>query len=176
MKKVKPVIKKTPVVIWEKAQSYVGLKQIDASPMNRGAYNKFRGWNVPPEEDHKDKGFIVRYPDGYISWSPTEQFVNSYMKTTAMDFSAALFLMKIGEKVARKGWNGKKMWVTISEGTKSLPANKFWNKHNKAFAKSNGGKADVEPFLTMKNAQGKIQMGWAATQSDMLANDWCIIE
>lgn len=42
--------------------------------MTRGAYNKKRGWENPANENPKDKGYLVKYPDGYISWSPKEQF------------------------------------------------------------------------------------------------------
>ena len=40
----------------------------------RGAYNKKRGWTVPKDENPKDKGYLVKYPDGYVSWCPKAQF------------------------------------------------------------------------------------------------------
>jgi hypothetical protein len=42
--------------------------------MTRGAYNKKRGWTIPANENPKDKGYIVKYPDGYVSWCPKAQF------------------------------------------------------------------------------------------------------
>lgn len=166
---------KTGIDLWAKAKAYVGLKEIRAMKMTRGKYCKFKGWNLPADEDSKDKGYLIKYTDGYISWSPTKQFEDAYMETGKLGFSEALFLMKQGFKVARKGWDGKKMWVTISTGTEGLKANKFWNKHNKQFAKENGGSADVLACFTMKTAQNTILMGWAPTQSDLLAEDWCVI-
>lgn len=91
-------------------------------------------------------------------------------------FSWALDRMKAGYKVARAGWNGKGMWISASPGSPALPAEKFWNPHNRDFAVKNGGTADVEPYITMKTARDTIQMGWLATQSDMLAEDWQIVE
>jgi hypothetical protein len=91
-------------------------------------------------------------------------------------FSWALDRMKAGYKVARAGWNGKGMWISVSPGSAALPAEKFWNPHNRAFAESNGGTADVLPCVTMKTADGKILMGWLASQSDMLAEDWVVVE
>lgn len=48
---------------------------VDAKPMTRGAYNKHRGWKVPPNENPKDEGYIVVYPDGYESWCPKARFL-----------------------------------------------------------------------------------------------------
>ena len=43
--------------------------------MTLGAYNKMRGWDIPANEDPKKKGFLVKYPDGYISWCPKAEFL-----------------------------------------------------------------------------------------------------
>jgi len=53
-------------------------KIVEASPMNRGDYNKYRGWDIPKDENPTDEGFIVRYEDGYISWSPKKQLEEGY--------------------------------------------------------------------------------------------------
>jgi len=91
-------------------------------------------------------------------------------------FSMALDAMKGGHKVCRQGWNGKGMWICKGQGHPALPAEQFWNEHTKAFAESNGGTAEVLPYLIMKTADNKILMGWLASQSDMLAEDWMIAE
>lgn len=92
-----------------------------------------------------------------------------------MNFGLALDHLKAGGKVSRGSWNGKGMWVAYSPGTCALPAEKFWAGANREYAEANGGFANVQPCLTMKNAQGDIQMGWAPTQSDMLSDDWCLV-
>lgn len=91
-------------------------------------------------------------------------------------FDGAIQALKAGKKVAREGWNGKGMWIALSPGSAALPAEKFWNPHNRAFAEANGGQADVLPCITMKTADGKILMGWLASQTDMLADDWRVVE
>ena len=53
---------------------FIRCHLVEAKPMTRGAYNKKRGWTVPANENPKDKGYIVKYPDGYISWCPKSQF------------------------------------------------------------------------------------------------------
>lgn len=92
-----------------------------------------------------------------------------------MDFGDAIKAMALGDKVARLGWNGKSMWICRGDGQDNLPADKFWNKHTNKFAVENGGFADVLPYYIMKTADGKILMGWLASQSDMNATDWEII-
>ena len=63
-------------------------KVVKATPMTRGEYIKLRGWQIPPEVDPNDEGYLVMYkPDGnpnhpefegYISWSPKATFENGY--------------------------------------------------------------------------------------------------
>jgi len=93
-----------------------------------------------------------------------------------LNFGQAIEALKAGKKVCRQGWNGKLMWLALSGGNPSLPSDKFWNQHNREFAESNGGQAEVLPTITMKTADNKILMGWLASQTDMLAEDWMIVE
>ena len=89
-----------------------------------------------------------------------------------MDFSDALRLLKQGGKVARSGWNGKGMWLTLSPGNEAVPAEKIWAPHNKAFAESQrSGCVRVLPYITMKTADNAI-VPWLASQTDLLAEDW----
>lgn len=58
--------------------TYIGVKMIEAAPMTRGAYNEFKGWTPPEGEDQSVEGYLVKYPDGYTSWSPKDQFESAY--------------------------------------------------------------------------------------------------
>lgn len=95
----------------------------------------------------------------------------------AMDFGSAIRCMKHGKKVARKGWNGKGMWLCIPlvNGPKEIPATGIWGKPNAEYAEQNGGTVKVVPYITMKAADGTIVMGWLASQTDMLAEDWIVV-
>ncbi len=62
-------------------EKYVGIKQLETVPMTRGEYNAYRGWTIPADENPEDKGYLVKYSDGYISWSPEKQFEEAYSKT-----------------------------------------------------------------------------------------------
>ena len=97
-------------------------------------------------------------------------------------FGGALEHIKQGGKAARRGWNGKDMWISLSVGpnvslanSKSIPSQMFWSENNRKYAEENGGYATVLPCITMKTASGEILMGWLASQSDMLANDWVFV-
>lgn len=68
-------------------KKYIGTKEVQATPMNRGDYNALRGWQVPENENPDDDGYLVVYPNGepnvkefngYVSWSPKKQFEEAY--------------------------------------------------------------------------------------------------
>lgn len=61
-------------------ENYIGSKLLQAKPMNLGDYNQYRGWKIPENENPKKQGYLVKYPDGYESWSPKEIFEKSYLK------------------------------------------------------------------------------------------------
>lgn len=67
---------------------YEGTKRLHATPMTRGEYNAYRGWENPAGENPSDSGYLVEYLDGgkandsrhagYISWSPADVFERTY--------------------------------------------------------------------------------------------------
>ena len=67
---------------------YRSHKRVKACPMTRGEYNVYRGWTIPGNEDPEEDGYLVEYLDGgkgnhpdhegYISWSPKQQFDFGY--------------------------------------------------------------------------------------------------
>jgi hypothetical protein len=57
---------------------YIGFKLIEATPMTLGDYKKSTGSIIPSNADQD--GYQVKYPDGYISWSPKEVFEAAYLK------------------------------------------------------------------------------------------------
>ena len=59
-------------------KKYVGTKVIKAKPMNRGEYNNYRGWQIPADENSEDAGYLVKYSDDHVSWSPAYAFEEAY--------------------------------------------------------------------------------------------------
>lgn len=170
-------------------ETYIGMILVKAKQMNRAQYNEYRNLVLPRDENGADEGYLVEavdgekpnHPDhdGYISWYSKYVFEKLYKpcKHVGLDFGFALKALKNGIKIARSGWNGKGMWLSLScDGSRQVAAEKFWSPHNAEFARQNGGTATVQPCITMKTADGSIQMGWSPSQADMLAEDWVIVE
>lgn len=89
------------------------------------------------------------------------------------DIGEAVRALRGGFRVARAGWNGKDMWLSLTPGN-VIPAHKFWSPQNRFYAENNGGEAEVLPYVTMKTADGKI-VPWLCSQTDLLAEDWQIL-
>lgn len=84
-----------------------------------------------------------------------------------MNFGEALELLKKGKRVARKGWNGKKQYIQLATGISYVSADgKLVNCEHEAI----GNKA-----IAFVGTSG-VQMGWLASQADMLAEDWIVAE
>jgi hypothetical protein len=105
-----------------------------------------------------------------------EEWMRGVSMSTGLDIGQAVQAIKAGYRVARYGWNGKDMWLSYTPGVDALSADKFWSKANKEFAEANNGSAEVLPAITMKNARGQIVMGWLASQEDLLAEDWFVLD
>lgn len=148
-------------------KQYIGTKMIDAYPMARGAYNEYRGWTIPACENPNDDGYLIRYADGYESWSPKNVFEDAYRPTDAMNFGLAIEAMKAGERVARKGWNGKNMFVFLAYEPDFVT--------DADISALDQLETEVGDMLVMKTAQNTYQPGWLASQADMLADDWYIV-
>ena len=159
---------------------YLGVKLINAQPMTRQAYNEFRGWELPSNENGADEGYLIEYLDGgisnhalfagYISWSPKEVFNNAYRQVTNMTFGQAVEALKKGLKVARAGWNGKNMFLFL------VPGSTFTvNRAPLLGIYPDGTQIIYQPHIDMKTAQDTI-VPWLASQSDVLSEDWAVVE
>ncbi len=94
---------------------------------------------------------------------------------TGMTFGGAIAALKQGKKVARQGWNGKGMWLWLKPGT-MIQSDWCHDPALKAIADQNGGEIEALGTICMKTADNKILSGWLASQTDMLSNDWVVIE
>lgn len=164
-------------------QKFLGTKIINAKPMTRLAYNQFRGWTLPADENGKDAGFLVEYVDGgkpdhpdfagYVSWSPADVFERAYRPTSGMSFGAAIEALKVGQRVARVGWSkAEYLWLLP---TATVKAEWCREPHLKAVAEANGGEIKGEGSIRMMTVDKSFITGWAASQTDMLAEDWQLV-
>lgn len=146
-------------------KQYIGTKIIQAEPASRGDCHK--GPHILSAEAAAQDGYRVRYPDGYESWSPKEVFEEAYRLTDALSFGLAIEAAKKGKRIARKGWNGKGQYVELASGIGYVgPDGRTVNAEHAAI----GNKA-----FAFVGTSG-VQMGWLASQADMLADDWIILE
>ena len=147
-------------------EKYIGTKVITAKSMTRGDYNNYRGWTIPEDENPADEGYLVKYEDGYISWSPKSTFDKAYRAFDGgMSFGSAIELLKMGFKLKRKGWNGKNQYIELAENISYKNAgSEIINCDHEAI----GNKA-----IAFVGTSG-VQMGWLASQADMLAEDWIV--
>lgn len=141
--------------------------------MNLGDYNSYRGWTIPENEDPSSEGYLVKYNDGYESWSPREVFEEAYRRCDALTFGIAIELLKKGLKVARKGWNGKGLFIVYQKGyPEGIPCNK---QTADAWGLNEGDLFKCNPYLQIKQVDGSHSM-WVPSIGDCLANDWEIVE
>jgi hypothetical protein len=83
------------------------------------------------------------------------------------DFGIAIKLIKEGKRVQREGWNGKNQYIELATGISYRNNNdEIINAEHDAI----GNKA-----IAFVGTSG-VQIGWLASQADMLAEDWKIVE
>lgn len=135
-------------------QDYYGTKRITA-------------WH---EARDGKEGYAVKYSDGYTSWSPKEVFEEAYQPLTALSFGHAIVALKSGLKVARAGWNGKGMFLFLVNGSTFKV-----NRAPLLGIYPEGTEIQYHAHIDMKTAQGYV-VPWLASQPDMLADDWQIVD
>lgn len=100
------------------------------------------------------------------------------IKKSNMTFGEALEALKAGKKVARAGWNGKGMYLWL------LPAaeiKKEWCRDERlleCFGESDTLLAlgSIRMYTHDSTDRTAVLTGWLASQSDMLREDWYIVE
>ncbi len=147
-------------------EKFISIAMVEAFEMSRKDYIIYRDWELPKDENGDDKGYLIKLfnirepnnpdPDGYISWLPKEVFEKIYRKAEGISFGLAIEAMRLGKSVCRTGWNGKGMYIYLDKIMQL-------------------DKEPICPFISMHNAQGKCQPGWLASQADILAEDWIIL-
>lgn len=135
--------------------------------------------SFPVDQDYLKKhspesgGYYVVYKGGYKSFSPADAFESGYtceQLNSNMSFGQAIEAMKNGGKAVRLGWNGKGMFIFLVPGStfnvSRAPLLGIYPE---------GTEINYHAHIDMKTATGEI-VPWLASQSDMLANDWMIID
>ena len=86
-----------------------------------------------------------------------------------MNFGEALEKVKSGYAISRTGWNGKGQFVYLISARDLQVGLKYGY-----------GEYEGEPVFTdtlaIRTTHNQIQVGWLASQSDMLSEDWSIVD
>lgn len=85
----------------------------------------------------------------------TNEIEASHGSASAGDFGFAIWALRRGDAVTRHGWNGRGMWLKLQ-------------------TPDAGSKMSL-PYIYMRTVQGDL-VPWLASQTDMLATDWQIVE
>lgn len=80
-----------------------------------------------------------------------------------LSFADALTSLKNGALVSREGWNGKGMWLVLVQPMRG------------AITYHRGQSYRSLPWIGMKTTDDSF-VPWLASQTDLLADDWCVVE
>ena len=84
-----------------------------------------------------------------------------------LNFGQAIEMMKHGARMSRHGWNGKQQYIELATCISyKNPDGKIVNAEHEAIGNA---------AIAFVGTSG-VQMGWLASQADMLAEDWEIID
>lgn len=82
-------------------------------------------------------------------------------------FSDAIRYLKRGLKVKRKGWNGKNQYIELAKNISYVnPSEEVVNAEHE----------DIGNHAIAFVGTSGVQIGWLASQDDMLAEDWVFVE
>jgi len=103
-----------------------------------------------------------------------------------MNFGQAIEALKNGNAVARSGWNGKNMFLFLNKGSIDVAAHHKENRESEnffvegirfnLFESGDTGTVTRLPNINMRAATGSTVTGWLASQTDLLAEDWEVLE
>lgn len=88
-------------------------------------------------------------------------------KKTDMSIGEAITALEVGERCARKAWNGKNQYIELVHNASYIDGN-----GNLINAKHDTSGNKVIAFVGTFG----VQLGWLASQADLLSKDWYIVE
>ena len=158
-------------------KTYIGTKIVQAEPAKRywledgekivAAGNEKMAAEMLSVATACEDGYKVIYIDGYESWSPKEVFEEAYRPANGINFGLAIEAAKQGKKISRRGWNGRGQYVELATSISYKNAgHEIINPEHEAIGNA---------ALAFVGTSG-VQLGWLASQADMLADDWYIVE
>ena len=135
-------------------------------------------------EDRDSPVFLdIMNQSAVIVRSYIDKLMEAHMETkekdylTDLDFGKALSYLKQGRRVARKGWNGKNMFLWLKPAT-TIKSEWCKDPELKKLVDENGGELEALGTICMythdSSGRNAVLTGWLASQSDMLLEDWYV--
>jgi hypothetical protein len=128
--------------------TYIGTKIINAKPMTLGEYNDLRGWTTLPDGNPAKEGYLVEYTDG---GTPNHSDFDGYISWSPKEVFERAYRLVEG--------------ITFGAAIEAMKLGK------------RVARADWNKGMNLQIVSGMIVLsGWLASQTDMLSEDWYIIE
>lgn len=94
----------------------------------------------------------------------------TFSNQQSMNFSDALHQIKHGGRLTRSGWNGPEQFVFLIPGSTFYPSR---TEMVKIFGK--GTEINYRAHIDLRAVDGTVGV-WQPSMSDVLANDWELVE
>jgi hypothetical protein len=143
----------------DEMDTYIGTQVVRAVPMTRESVEELLNRNIGCKQ--AGDGYFVQYDDGYQSWISKEGFNKVYRRTNLLTLGLAIEALLKGSKIARSGWKNKGMWLTLE-----VPDER---------------RGMTLPCICLHDPNQAVDtpnacIAWVASQADILAEDWQIVE
>lgn len=123
-----------------------------------------------PNVEEKMKYVDKTYDENLVHANCKDIYIEDFVfadEADDFDFGCAINVLKDGGKVARRGWNGKKQYIELASNISYMSPNKdIVNVEHAAIGNC---------AIAFVGTSG-VQLGWLASQADMLAEDWYEVE
>lgn len=117
--------------------------------------------------------------DGRYYPAQDPEYPGQAMMRRMVTFGAAIEELKAGKRVTRAGWSGRGMYLWLMPEA-VVKAEWCREPHLKKLAEGNGGEIEclgsIRMFTINAYNRRAVLTGWTPSQSDMLAEDWVVLE
>jgi len=150
----------------------IGTKIVELTPMCVSDAEVLLGRVICKDNaDTQGPGYLVRYEDGYISWSPAKVAEKAYISYFNMNVCHAIEALKNGYKVSCHRWYNPKRYIYYVQGTE-VPRSMLKNEartHN-----SSDEAVNIYGHFDIHTPTGII-VGWTPSSMDLVSDDFFIV-
>lgn len=157
------------------AMFYIRMNMVEMEPMT---LHQFDDYKQREHSGENAEGYKITYPDGYVSWCPktvSDQVSIPCGDNRGLPFGYAIAQCQFfGKKIKRAGWNGDGQYVRF-ENVLAFDDGKIHVDEENAGPATESA-CFVFHFKNRVTGETGIQVGWLASQADLKANDWQVLD